>query len=102
MAKMYGTHKDFPQVVKLCDIGIKRGNAVTSIYLFESFFYYKALAHFRLQSYDLFEESLFRCYNVLHLENNKKKIEKFTNLIEKDFHINFDGFVMNYLKKKIM
>jgi len=102
MAKMYGTQKDFAQVVRLCDIGIKRGNEATSIYLLEFFFYYKALAHFRLESYDLFEESLFRCYNVLHLEGNKKKIEKFTVLIEKDFHINFDGFVMNYLKKRIM
>jgi transcriptional regulator with XRE-family HTH domain len=102
MAKMYGSQKDFSQVVRLCDIGIKRGNEATSIYLMEFFFYYKALAHFRLESFDLFEDSLFRCYNVLHLEGNKKKIEKFTGLIEKDFHINFDGFVMNYLKKRIL
>jgi transcriptional regulator with XRE-family HTH domain len=102
MSQVYGIRRDFSQVIKFCDLGIKRGIYYKQYYLMEYFYYYRALANFRLECYDLYEESLFRCYGVLHLEGNKKKIEKFTNLIEKDFHINFDAFIINYLKKRIM
>ncbi|MFA5381077.1 MAG: helix-turn-helix transcriptional regulator [Candidatus Izemoplasmatales bacterium] len=102
MSQVYGIQKNFSQVIKYCDLGIKRGIYCKQYYLMEYFYYYRALANFRLECYDIYEESLFRCYGVLHLEGNKKKIEKFTNLIEKDFHINFDAFIINYLKKGIL
>jgi transcriptional regulator with XRE-family HTH domain len=100
LGKAFGIQKNNVKVLQFCDLGIKRGIEMKSYYLMEYFFYFKALAHFKLQSFDLYEDALFNCYNVLHLEENKKKIEKFTKLIEEDFHINFDGFVINFLKKK--
>ncbi|MDD3126866.1 MAG: hypothetical protein WC479_04655 [Candidatus Izemoplasmatales bacterium] len=102
ISKICGIQRDFNRVIQYCDMGIKRGIANKQYYLLEYFYYYESLAYFKLESFDMFEERLFKCYNVLHLEENKKKIEKFTNLIEKDFHINFDAFIINYLKKRIM
>jgi len=102
LAKLYGIQHDYGRVIEFCELGIKRGIEYRQYYLMEYFYYYESLAHFKLESYDLYEESLFRCYNVLHMEGNKKKIDKFTLLIEKDFHINFDAFIINYLKKRIL
>jgi len=102
MSKVYGVQKNYDRVLQFCDIGIQRGVKSKSYYLMDYFYYYKSLAYFKLETFDLFEESLFKCYNTLQLEGNKKKIEKFTVLIEKDFHINFDGFIINYLKKRIL
>jgi transcriptional regulator with XRE-family HTH domain len=102
MAKLYGIQRDFGRVIEFCEMGIKRGIELRQYYLLEYFYYYESLAHFKLESYDLYEEALFRCYNILHFEGNKKKIDKFTLLIEKDFHINFDAFIINYLKKRIL
>ncbi|MFP4286853.1 MAG: hypothetical protein ACLFRI_04065, partial [Candidatus Izemoplasmataceae bacterium] len=70
-------------------------------YLLEYFYYYKALAYFRLEDFSKFEENLFKCYSVLHMEGNHKKIEKFTSWIEKDFRVNFDMFVLRHLQKKV-
>ncbi|MDY0372640.1 MAG: hypothetical protein RBQ86_00800 [Candidatus Izemoplasmatales bacterium] len=102
LAQTHGSNKNFPKVIQLCDLAIQYGISYRQFYLMEYFFYYKALAHFSLQDYDKYEESLFRCYSCLHMEGNKKKIEKFTKLIEDDFHIVYNTFIMRYLKKEIM
>lgn len=102
LAKIYGIQKNHEQVLRFCNLGIKYGIENKQYYLFDYFYYFSALAHFKMQNYIKFEEALFRCYNVLHFEGNLKKIEKFTKLIEEDFHINFDGFVIKFLKKKII
>lgn len=102
LAKIHGVLKNFPKVIQLCDIGINRGIRYKQYYLMEYFYYYKALSHFKLEEYALYEEALFRCYNVLHMEGNPKKIEKFTSLIEEDFKIVYDSFIMKYLMKNIM
>jgi len=102
LSKSYGMQKNFPQVIRVCNLGIQRGKRLKRYYLWEYFYYYKALAYFRLEDYVNYEDSLFRCYNVLHMEGNKKKIELFTGYIEKDFNINFHNFVLNYLKKHVV
>lgn len=102
ISKIYGMQNNFDRVIQFCDLGIRHGTDNKQYYLLDYFYYYKSLAYFKLETYDLFEDALFKCYNTLQLEGNKKKIEKFTALIEKDFHINFDGFIINYLKKRIM
>ncbi|MBN2696455.1 MAG: hypothetical protein JXR38_02820, partial [Bacilli bacterium] len=86
---------------EICDIGIQRCLTYRRFYLLEYFYYYKALACFRLEEYDNYEQALFRCYNVLHMEGNKKRIEKFTKLIESDFQIVYDMFILKYLQKQI-
>lgn len=102
LAQTHGSNKNYPKVIQLCDLAIQYGITYRQFYLMEYFFYYKALAHFSIQEFDKYEESLFRCYACLHMEGNKKKIEKFTKLIEDDFQIVYDTFIMKYLKKKIM
>jgi len=102
LAQTHGIQKNFPKVIQLSDIGIQRGIRYKQYYLMEYFYYYKALAHFKLEEYTLYEDALFRCYNVLHMEGNTKKIEKFTALIEEDFKIVYDSFIMKYLMKNIL
>ncbi len=102
LSQIHGIHKNFPKVIELCNIGIHRSMIHRRFYLLEYFFYYQALAYFRLQEYTKYEDTLFRCYNVLHMEGNRKRIEKFTKLIESDFNIVYDTFIMKYLQKKIM
>ncbi len=102
LSQVHGIHKNFPKVIQLCSLGIQRNILYKQYYLMEYFYYYTALAHFKLEEYDLYEEALFKCYNVLHMEGNKKKIEKFTNLIEADFQIVYDTFIMKYLQKNIL
>jgi len=101
LAKIYGIQKNFPKVLQFCKIGIDRCLEDQQFYLLNYFYYYTALSYFRLQVFDEYEDALFKCYNALQVEGNKNKIAKFTRLIEADFHINFDGFVINYLKKQM-
>ncbi len=102
LSKSHGIVKNFSEVIRFCDLGISKGMERKTYHLWEYFYYYKALAYFRLEDYVNYEDSLFRCYNVLHMEGNKKKIELFTGYIEKDFNINFHNFVLNYLKKHVV
>ena len=102
LTKSHGIQKNNPKVIQLCEIGIQRGIRYKQYFMLDYFFYYKALAHFKLEEYSLYEDALFRCYNVLHMEGNAKKIEKFTKLIEDDFKIAYDSFIMKYLMKNIL
>ena len=99
LAKEYGKIEDFERVIKFCDLAIERGLSIKQFYLFDSFFYYKALAYYYLEDMAQYEDNLFKCYNVLQFEGNQKKIDNFTERIEADFNINFTLFIINYLKK---
>ncbi len=101
MIKTQGIRKNYSEVIKLCNLGLRRGIAIKQYYLFEYFYYYKALAYFELEDFYNYEDSLFRCYAVLHMENNQQKTDKFTKAIEKDFKINFDMVVLKYLQKSM-
>ncbi|MBN2540879.1 MAG: helix-turn-helix transcriptional regulator [Bacilli bacterium] len=100
IAKTYGIKRDFPNVIYYCDMGLERGIQYKQYYLWEYFFYYKALSHFALGQREEFDNSILRCYNVLNMEGNHSKFEKFTALIEKDFSINFREYVVNLIKPK--
>ncbi len=102
LCRMHGRLKNFAQVIRLSDLGIVRGQERRSYYLLDYFFYYKAIAYYRLEDYRNFELHLFRLYNVLHMEENSRKIEKFTKMVEKDFDIVYHTFIMKYMKKEIM
>lgn len=99
IAKIFGIKKDYPKVIYYCDTGLERGILNKQYYLWEYFYYYKALAHFALGQKEEFDTSLLRCFNVLHMEGNYAKIEKFTGLIEKDFNINFRKYIINLIEK---
>ena len=99
LSKAYGVLKDYGQVIHFCDLGLERGMHHRRFYLFDSFYYHKALAYYALEDYFNYEDSLFKCYSILQIEGNEKKIERYTSWIEKDFNINFNLFIINYLKK---
>ena len=102
LSRSFGMQKNFPQVIRFCDLGIQRGKTYKQYYLWDYFYYYRALAYFKLEDYQNFEESLFKCYSVLQMEDNPKKTELFTGYIDKDFGINLHNFAIKYLKKEIL
>ncbi len=97
IAKVFGIKKNFPKVIYYCEIGLERGIAHKQYYLWEYFFYYKALAHHALGQKEQFDDALLRCFNVLTMEGNHSKMVKFTSLIEKDFKINYKQYVVNLI-----
>ncbi|MBN2877905.1 MAG: hypothetical protein JXL85_09680 [Bacilli bacterium] len=101
IAKTFGIKRDFPKVIYYCDMGLERGILHKQYYLWEYFFYYKALAHHALGQREDFDNSLLRCYNVLNMEGNHSKMEKFTALIEKDFDISFRNYIVNLIKPEV-
>ncbi|MFH5881742.1 hypothetical protein [Liberiplasma polymorphum] len=101
LIKSYGLQRNYSQVINFSDIAIERGMKFKQYYLWDFFYYYKAGAYFKLEYFNKFEENLFKCYSVLHMEGNSKKIEKFTNWIQNEFNVNFDMFIMKYLQKKV-
>ena len=101
LAKSYGIKRDFASVIHFADLAIERALDYKRFYLLDHLYYYKAIACFRLNDIAEFEEALFHCYNVLHLANLPQKLKHYERLIEKDFEIDFDVFILNYLKKKL-
>jgi len=86
-------------VIYFANKGLENGMQNKNYHLFEYFYYFKAMSHFELEQYDAYEEALFNLYNVLQIEKNAEMIDYFTQLVEKDFGINFNGFVLHYLNK---
>ncbi len=99
IAKTFGIRRDYPRVIYYCELGIDRGIQYKQYYLWEYFFYYKALAHYALGQSEQYDESLLKCYHVLNMEGNHAKISKFTSLIEKDFNINYKSYVLKLLSQ---
>ncbi len=101
LAKYSGRNKQFEDVIEYCKIGIKNNLATRSFYLMDYFFYFSALAYYRLGDMENYQTMLIKCFNVLHFEGIDKKIQKFTNLINSDFSIHFQDFVLNYYKNQL-
>jgi len=99
LSKYSGKNKNYNDEIMYCDLGIKRNMKLSNMYLLEYFYYFKALAYFRMDNYELYEQSLVRCFNALELENFDKKIKKFTDLINEDFNIDFKQFIIDYYEK---
>ncbi|MCK4551959.1 MAG: helix-turn-helix transcriptional regulator [Tenericutes bacterium] len=100
LARTFGIKNDYPQVIYFCDLGIERGIESKQYYLWDYFYYYKSLAHYALGQKEDFDTALLRCFNVLFMEGNHSKIEKFTALIEKDYNIDYKEYIINLLKPK--
>jgi len=100
IAKYYGIKENYPAVLEYCNIGIQRNMQLKSYFLMDYFYYYSALVHYELKNIDLYEKCIVECFNVLHFEDNADKIQKFTNLINEDFNIEFKDFVVSYYTKQ--
>jgi hypothetical protein len=101
LAKYSGRNKNFEDVIEYCSIGIQNNITARSFYLMDYFFYFSALASYRLGDMENYQTMLIKCFNVLHFEGTEKKIEKFTHLINSDFSIHFKDFVLNYYKNEL-
>jgi transcriptional regulator with XRE-family HTH domain len=102
IAKYYGIKENYSAVLEYCNIGIQRNIQLKSYFLMDYFYYYSALVHYELKNMELYEKCIVECFNVLHFEDNADKIQKFTNLINEDFNIEFRDFVIaHYTKNKL-
>ena len=99
LAQGNGILEQHNNVIYFANKGLENGMQKKNYHLFEYFYYFKAISHFELEQYDSYEEALFNLYNVLQIEKNDDNITHFTQLVEKDFGINFNGFVLHYLNK---
>jgi transcriptional regulator with XRE-family HTH domain len=102
IAKYYGIKENYSAVLEYCNIGIQRNIQLKSYFLMDYFYYYSALVYYELKDMELYEKCIVECFNVLHFEGNADKIQKFTNLINEDFNIEFRDFVIaHYTKNKL-
>lgn len=99
LAKYSGSNKSYSDVIQYCQLAINHGMSIKNFYLLEYFYYYIALAYYRLGDLENYEITLMKCFVALHLDGNDKKIEKFTNMINRDFNINFADFVIEHYKR---
>ncbi|MDY0294307.1 MAG: helix-turn-helix transcriptional regulator [Acholeplasmataceae bacterium] len=100
LAKYSGSNKSYSDVINYCKLGIKHGMSLMNFYLLEYFYYYAALAYYRIGDIANYESMLMKCFVALHLDDNEKKIEKFTQMINRDFNINFPEFVIEHYRLK--
>jgi predicted nucleic-acid-binding protein len=100
LADYSGSCKNYDSVLDFCNKGITYCNLLKFHYLLEDFYYYSALAFFALKKVDSAHEMLYRCYCILHIENNSAKRKKYYQYIEGDFNItDFDEFIIAYLSE---
>jgi len=97
LAKYSGMKSDDPSVIQYCDLAIERSHMTNSYFLMDYFYYFNALANRNLGHKEKSDDMLFHCYNILQFEGNKNKIKKLTELIEKDFSIDFSTFICDYI-----
>ncbi len=101
LAKYSGKKKEFDKVLKYCNLGIDHALQDKSFYLLDYFYYFSALACYRLSDFDRYEEMVTRCFVALQIDNNSKKIERFEQLMERDFGIELSSFVLEHFKNSI-
>lgn len=94
LAKYFGILEEYDRVIDFCDIGLKRNLIYSSYFLNEYFYYYKSLAYYKLGRMEEFKEALKKCFNVLEHEGNISKKKKFETLINEDYDIEFDKYVI--------
>lgn len=98
LAKYSGILQSFEQVIKFCDVGIERNKSLFSYYLMDYFYYYKSLAYHKLGDQKNYEISLNKVFNILEFEGNESKIQKFVELINEDYNIDFRHYVLDLYK----
>lgn len=100
LAKYYGRNLDYNKCIEISKIGISFNQRKYSTQNLVQYYYFIALCNFRLNNVTEFELNLFNCYNAIHLSDSEDKKERFIKLIEKEFDINLDLFIVNYIKNK--
>ncbi len=100
LAKHSGILESFDQVIKFCNLAIKRNKKLHSFYIMEYIYLYNSLAYYSLNDQENFEMSITKCFNILEFEGNDVKNKKFIDLINEDFNIDFKNYVLDLYAKK--
>lgn len=101
LSKHMGILEEYKKVIEYCSTGIERSLESRTYYLLEYFYYYSALAYFRLGNKEKYTESLVNCFHAILIDRNESKMNKFRSLINEDFDINFDEFVIKYYQENM-
>lgn len=101
LAKYSGKKKEFNKVLKYCDLGIQHALHDKSFYLLDYFYYFSALAYYRLSDFDNYESMVTRCFLALKIDDNDKKMERFEQLMERDFGIELSSYVLELLQNSL-
>ncbi|PAT01271.1 hypothetical protein CI105_07380 [Candidatus Izimaplasma bacterium ZiA1] len=96
LGKYYGMNNMFDEVIEVCHKGISNAMDSKNLYCLEYFYYYLAIAYFRLENYSLRDKYIFLTYSAVNTRNDQKMFNKFNTLIEKDFDIKYDRFMNEY------
>lgn len=95
--KHNGILNKLDKVIEYSQMAIDYCHETFSYYLLEYFYYYKALAHYKLNQIKEFEEEFFRSLLIIN-DLRVKRIDSFYNMFEKDFNINPNEFLIKKLK----
>ncbi len=99
LAKHSGIIESYQQVIRFCNIAINRNKTLLSYYLMDYLYYYKSLAYYKLEDQKQFEISLNKCFNILEFDGNALKTQKFINLINEDYQIDFKNYILDLYQK---
>jgi len=100
IAKHYGREKEYENVLKFCNLGIKYNLDNKTTYLLERFYYFKALVFHKTDKTDEFEEALYKCILFIESDNSIEKKKYFYKMILKDLEVNPYDFLITLAKRK--
>lgn len=100
LAEYYGVSGKYKKVLHYCNQGILLCTRLKYNYLLEDFYYYCALAYYFINDSANYSRMLFRCFCIINAEGNIYKKNRYYDLIKKDFSINLDEFIVDYIKTK--
>lgn len=100
LAKYYGKHKNYKSCVEICSLALSFNQRKESIMNTLEYYYFMTLSYFRLKNMDEFKHSLVKCYHALNIGIPEDKRLYYEELIKKDFNLNLDEFIIDYLNKK--
>jgi len=98
--KNLGRMNRYSEVIEMADLALDYTKKNYTYYLKEYFLYYKALAYFRLDQKNRFEETIFSTILSLYqLDDFKRKY--FIEMIKKDTKIDCKEFLEKNIKKRL-
>lgn len=100
LTKFYGMQKDYKNVINYSKLGIKFNTRTKSYNNLDYYYYFLALAYYRLNDLGNYNLNLYKCYSALIVNDSPTRLQNFTQVIEKDFGINYKQFIIDYLKDK--
>jgi len=98
IVKNLGRMNRYQELISIADAAIDYSKRNYTYYLKEYFHYYKALAYFRLNQKEKFEEELFSTiFSLFQLDEFKRK--HFLEMIKKDTEVDCKSFLIKKIEK---